>query len=133
MTNINNPANDNGATVNKIVQDKISKTYKEYGQEFVESTKLANTDEIAGVLMFAEHLDGSNVMTNELTLLAFQQARKIDRELLSLLIDEVGLEKAKELAQKVVANHRHTKVCPDEAQQAKDEPKNVDEQNDKKE
>lgn len=100
--------------IDNVTREKISKTYKEYAQEFIDNNKISNIDEIAGVLLFAEHLDGNNVLTNELTILAIQQARKYDRELLLLFIDEVGLEKAQELARKVVGNHRHTKVCQEE-------------------
>lgn len=113
--------------IDKITKEKISKTYREYAQEFIDKNNIFNVDEISGVFLFAEHLDGNNVLTNELTILAIQQARKYDRELLMLFIDEVGLEKAREFAQKVVGNHRHTKVCPEEVQPAKEEQKKEEE------
>lgn len=124
---MNNPLQDTGTEVPKIGNENLSKTYKEVAQEFVVDEKFTSIEEIAGAMRFAESLDKRNVMSPEITLMAMQQARKIDRELLEAFIEAVGLDKAKEIARSIVNRHRHTKVCQEEAVQANVETKNVDE------
>lgn len=124
---MSNILKDTGTKVPHIENQNLSKTYKEVAQEFIVAENFTSVDEIAGVMKFAQSLDGQNVMSPELTLMAMQQARKIDRELIEALIEAVGLDKAKEIARSVVSRHRHTKVCPDEAVQVNDEKKSVDE------
>jgi hypothetical protein len=109
---MNNPANETGAI--RQVTENLSKTYKEVVNEFVNNGSLKSAEEIVGAMSFAEYLDRNNVLTNELTLLALQQSRKIDREFMKLLIDAVGIEKATVLARQITENHRHTKVCQEE-------------------
>lgn len=128
----NNPATDNGLSVKKVPDQKMSMTYQEVANAFIESAELKNTDEIAGVKLFAEHLDGNNVMSHQLTLLALQQARKIDRETILALVEALGMEKSQEIVRAVVEKHRHTKICQDEAVPVKDEPKKEDEQKETK-
>lgn len=57
------------------------------------------------VIRFAHHLDAFTTLDTRLELLALRQARIIDREFMTDMIDELGLEKAKEIARKV--NDRH--------------------------
>lgn len=62
-----------------------------------------------GVIRFAHYLDGFNTLTQHLEIMALYKAREIDREFMLLMIDEIGLEKAKELARQVQNGHKHTK------------------------
>lgn len=110
---------------------KLSKTYKEVAHEFIEAEKQHfegdGSMETESIISFAEYLDSKNVMSDQFTLLAMEQARKIDREFILLLIEAVGLPKAKEIALQVTNNHKHTKTCPPEVQnQSEEEKKSTD-------
>jgi len=61
-----------------------------------------------GVIRYAHYLDSFATLDVQLELLALRQARKIDREFMTEMIDELGLEKAKEIARRV--NERHLKT-----------------------
>lgn len=58
-----------------------------------------------GVIRFAHHLDSFQTLDMRLELLALRQMNKVDREFMSEMIDELGLEKAKEIALRVNARH----------------------------
>jgi hypothetical protein len=107
---MNNPATKTGAEVANTIDNKLSKTYKEVVDELIETGIFKSSDEINGAKEFAKYLDGNNVMTHELTLLAIQQSRKIDRELITKLVEFIGIDKARDIVREVVNNHRHTKV-----------------------
>lgn len=84
-------------------------TYLEAAQKLIEENPdFWNEGEQKGVLAFAKYLDSFQTLGAQLEMLAMQQARKIDKELLSEFIDVIGLEKAKEIALKVSNRHRHT-------------------------
>lgn len=61
-----------------------------------------------GVIRFAHHLDSFATLDIHMELLAMRQIRLIDREFMQEMIDELGLEKAKEIAQRVNARHGST-------------------------
>lgn len=52
-------------------------------------------------IRFAHFLDKGNHVDVQMELLALRQISKIDREFMSEMIDELGVEKAKEIAQRV--------------------------------
>jgi hypothetical protein len=54
-----------------------------------------------GVIRFSHYLDRGNHVDIQMELLALRQISKIDREFMSEMIDELGLDKAKEIAQRV--------------------------------
>lgn len=59
------------------------------------------------ILSFAKYLDSGRVLNAELQMIAMQQARKIDGEVIVALADVTGLEKAREVIAGVYAKHRH--------------------------
>lgn len=59
------------------------------------------------VVRFAHHLDSFATVSMQMELLALRQISKIDREFMSEMIDELGLDKAKEIAKRV--NDRRAK------------------------
>lgn len=112
----------------------LSMTYKElaikfYENQTVETLEATSHDPFNLLLMFAANLDSQNVLTHQLELLAIMQARKIDREFMQLLIDEVGLPKAKEIALKV--NQKHRKVSCQGAQNQSGDKNSESEQSEK--
>lgn len=74
-----------------------------YGKQPLEVVKEA-------VIRFAHHLDSFNTLTQHLEIMALYKAREIDREFMLLMIDEIGLPRAKELARQVQDGHKHTKM-----------------------
>jgi hypothetical protein len=113
---------DSQVKINMLEGKNLSKTYKDIAGEFVHDnvmdgengTNAFSEEEIKGIHLFAEHLDSKNVLTHQLEMLAVLQARKIDREFMELLIEAVGLPKAKELA--LIINKKHRTVSCREAQ-----------------
>lgn len=61
-----------------------------------------------GIIRFAHSLDKFNTLSQQLELIALYKAREIDREFLLMLIEVVGIEKARELATTLTARHKHT-------------------------
>lgn len=66
------------------------------------------------VIRFAHTLDKFNGFSKDMEILALHKAREIDREFMLALIEEVGSEKGKEIAQRITAGHAHT--TPDQLQ-----------------
>jgi len=66
------------------------------------------------VIRFAHTLDKFNGFSKDMEILALHKAREIDREFMLALIEEVGPEKGKEIAQRITAGHAHT--TPDQLQ-----------------
>ncbi len=108
--------------VQDVLPTQISKTYEQtaidwlgalYGQlkdvpeaQYLfgfEDTPNETTKE--AVIRFAHYLDAFNTLDVRLELLALRQMSKIDREFMAEMIDELGLEKAKEIAYKVNSKH----------------------------
>ena len=105
--------------------DTISKTYKEVAKEYIgicqtpdpetKETIVLTSEQIAGIDMFAEYLDSSNVLSDKFTVLALMSAREIDREVLLALVDVIGIDKAREIIQKIYDGHMHTKKKENES------------------
>lgn len=75
---------------------------------------------------FAAWLDEFQFLTPQLQVLAMLSAREVDKEFISALIDEVGKEKATEIARKIHAAHRDKPAAPEERSQL-DVHKEIDE------
>lgn len=86
-------------------------TYLEVADKLIkENPDFYTKDQLEGLMSFAKYLDSFKSIGNELQLLALQQARKIDRELILACCDEFGRDKVAALAKIVTARHRHHKV-----------------------
>ena len=63
------------------------------------------------VIRFAHFLDGFTTMSMQMELLALRASRKIDREFMEKLIEEIGTEKSTEIAKEI--NLRHSGIVKD--------------------
>lgn len=87
--------------INELKPDEYVKHLFNYDNEVREDIKEA-------VIRFSHFLDSFNGISKDMEILALYKAREIDREFMLALIEEVGPEKGKEIAQKVTMAHAHT-------------------------
>lgn len=94
----------------KEIVTPIFKTYIEVALElFTANPKYYTSKEQKSILSFAKFLDSGRVLNAELQMLALQQSRKIDGEVINALALEFGKDKCIEVIKKVYARHKHTK------------------------
>lgn len=79
----------------------FAEKHDEDGNEFIEPSDVVTE----AVIRFAHHLDAFTTLDTKLEILALREARKIDREFMTEMIEELGLEKAKEIARRVNDKH----------------------------
>lgn len=94
---------------------KLGKSFKDaYSDWSVEEKAKGLMPEAAygGAERFAEWLDRFQFLTPQLQVLAMIQARRVDAELISALIDVVGTEKATEIARGIQKRYQVTPQAP---------------------
>lgn len=85
-------------------------TYIEVAQNlFAENPDFYTEEQQNNILSFAKFLDSGRVLNSELQMLAIQQARKIDYEVLMACCDEFGRDNVTKVVKKVYDKHRHSK------------------------
>ncbi len=90
--------------------EKLSKTYRETAQEFLEKLEEPQIASIKqGAIAFAKYLDSFKNLTSELEILALYKARDIDREVLFGLAALLPKEEVTKLVKEIYARHKHTK------------------------
>jgi hypothetical protein len=95
-------------------QKPLSKTYSEMAVEWcAEQDWRVGADEtmykpIDILSKFAKYLDSMPYLFPHLELLVIKQARKVDREFLTAMMDEIGIDKAKEIAKSLAKKHIHS-------------------------
>ena len=90
---------------------KFGKTFTEAATEWKDAMAKAGTlADTTLVDAFASWLDRNKFLTPQLQLLAMIQARKVDAEFISALIDVVGTEKATEIAKGIHARYNVVKA-----------------------
>lgn len=113
------------------MSQKLSKTYRETGEEFIKGLEAEAMFKEGsappaeqfkfGVVGFAKYLDSFPTLSDQLELIALKRTSELDREFMQMLIDALGKEKATELAREFTGRHKHTKKN-DEAGNAPDVP-----------
>lgn len=95
------------AWIKELKPDEYVKHLFTHDSEDIE--KMVVRDDIKeAVIRFSHFLDSFNGISKDMEILALYKAREIDREFMLALIEEVGPEKGKEIAQKVTMAHAHT-------------------------
>lgn len=88
------------------IETPIFKTYIEVAKNlFAEHPKFYSERAQDNILSFAKYLDSGRVLNAELQMLAMQQSRKIDGEVIQEMVKEFGLERCKEVVKRVYAKH----------------------------
>ena len=115
--------------VNIASGQTLSRTFKQEAVIYFEKVKEhLGTDGLREkdiLTAFAEHLDGFNVFSSQMEILALQAARSVDREFMMLMIEKIGMPEAKRLAKIINDKHTHkrtVKTCQSETQNQKEEP-----------
>jgi hypothetical protein len=94
---------------NKSVKQAMFSTYKEVGLKFIEVMAYKTEAEKHAVMTFANYLDEKNTIGgNDINMLAIQKSREIEKEILTALIEHIGVQKSQELMLPIVQKHRHT-------------------------
>ena len=86
-------------------------TYLQNAFKYLEENPKAHTkEERDGILIFAKYLDGFNVLTNELMILAYQQSAKINREIILGLAEKLPAETVESIVRAITLAHKHHKT-----------------------
>lgn len=99
--------------INELKPDEYVKHLFTHDSEDIEKM-VVREDIKEAVIRFAHALDKFSGFSKDMEILALHKAREIDREFMLALIEEVGPEKGKEIAQRITAGHAHT--TPDQLQ-----------------
>lgn len=100
-------SNKNG----KQTKTKHFASYKEVAHIFIETLDEKTKENVAPTLLvFADYLDTRNTIGgSDLTLLAMQKSREIEKEILNGLIDHIGVDQAQKIMLPIVQKYRHGK------------------------
>lgn len=91
------------------VEDNSFSTYLSTAEKLFEENKdFYNEDAKNAILSFAKYLDGFNTLSVQMQLLALQQSRKIDREVLFAMAKVLGPDRTTEIIKEVHSGHKHT-------------------------
>jgi hypothetical protein len=87
------------------------KTYIEVAESLIaEYPDFYNAEAKDGMLSYAKYLDSFKSLGNELQLLAMQQSRKIDHEIIMECVKVFGEKEVTDVVRIVTLRHRHTKI-----------------------
>lgn len=101
------------AAADMIAEKPRINTYLQNAFDYLEKNPEAHTkEERDGILIFAKYLDGFNVLTNELMILAYQQSAKINREIILGLAEHLPKATVEKVVRDITLKHKHHKVRP---------------------
>lgn len=86
---------------------KLYSTFKDSVNQYIKDNNIHKVEIKEPLKNFAKWLDGFQVATKDMQIVALHKSRDIDREYMQLLIDAVGATKATELALLISNRHRH--------------------------